>query len=62
MINRTPLIFDESKLGRKGFVTPKNTVGYFNLKDYLPNNVIRNELPNLPEVTEFQVVRHFTKL
>ena len=62
MINRTPLIFDESKQGRKGFVTPKNTVGNFNLKDFLPNNVTRNELPDFPEVTEFQVVRHFTKL
>ena len=38
MISKTPLIFDESKQGRKGFVTPRNTVGNFNLKDYLPNN------------------------
>ena len=62
MKNRTPLIFDESKQGRKGFITPKSTVKSFDLETFLPRNLIRNDYPPLPEVTEFQVVRHFTKL
>ena len=62
MKNSTPLIFDESKQGRKGFITPKSTVKNFDLEDFLPRNLIRNDYPSLPEVTEFQVVRHFTKL
>ena len=62
MYSKTPLIFNESKQGRKGFITPKSTVKSFNLKDFLPKNVIRRGYPVLPEVTEFQVVRHFTRL
>ena len=62
MNTRTPLIFKQSTNGRKGFVTPRSTVVSTDLKKVLPDSVLRNDYPELPEVTEFQVVRHYTKL
>ena len=62
MYTETPLIFNISKEGRKGYVTPRSTVDEYSLSDYLPKTIIRNDFPDLPEVTEFQIVRHFTNL
>ena len=62
MNTRTPLIFKQSTNGRKGFVTPESTVESTDLKKVLPDSVLRNDYPELPEVTEFEVVRHYTKL
>ena len=62
MYAETPLIFSISKEGRKGYVTPQSTVDEYSLSDYFPKTIIRNNFPELPEVTEFQIVRHFTNL
>ena len=62
MYAETPLIFSISKEGRKGYVTPRSTVNEYSLSDYFPKTIIRNNFPELPEVTEFQIVRHFTNL
>lgn len=54
-----PLIFELSKPGKIGF-----TIDNEDLKDIfldLPEDLIRKEL-NLPEVSEPEVVRHFTRL
>ena len=62
MIAKTQLIFKYSKEGRKGFKVAKCTVGEYALKDNIPSELLRTNNPNLPEVTEFQVVRHYTNL
>ncbi len=62
MYAETPLIFSISKEGRKGYLTPQSSVDEYILSDYLPKTIIRNNFPELPEVTEFQIVRHFTNL
>ena len=62
MINKTPLIFNQSQSGRTGYQVPKSTVGDFSLDQFINRKFIRKKIANLPEVTEFQVVRHFTNL
>ena len=56
---REPLIFELSKPGR-GAVTqfPPNVAGSVRV----PENLRRRSLPALPEVSELQAVRHFTRL
>lgn len=55
------LIFELSKQGRKGYTLPENQ-----FKDYalssLPETVRRENTPELPEVSEFDVVRHYTNI
>jgi len=55
------LIFELSRPGRKGYELPKNEYGRDVLKD-LPSDLLRKELPELPEVSELDVVRHYTNL
>ena len=53
----TPLIFQQGQEGRANrYVEPGPP-----LDEYLPKNVLRDELP-LPDNTELDVVRHFTRL
>jgi glycine dehydrogenase subunit 2 len=53
----TPLLFEESAEGRRGFSLPKPGVP----ETPVPENLRRNSL-ELPELSEAQVVRHFTRL
>ena len=62
MIANTQLIFKYSKEGRKGFRVAKCTVNECALEVNIPSKLLRKNKPNLPEVTEFQVVRHYTNL
>lgn len=56
-----PLIFERSKQGRKGCIPPECDVPEVPLETLLGDS-LRKELPELPEVSELDVVRHFTKL
>ena len=62
MYKKTPLIFEDSKPGRKGYKIDEGTVEKTSLDKFINKNVLRKNLADLPEVTEFQVVRHFTNL
>lgn len=62
MIIDTPLIFEKSKKGCVGFKVSKSTIPDIELDVFIPKNFIRSEDLNLPELTEFQVVRHYTNL
>ena len=55
------LIFELSKEGRKGYTLPENKINGYALSS-LPENMKRNEAPELPEVSEFDVVRHYTNI
>ena len=55
------LIFEKSKKGRKGYRLPKLDVEEVNLEKLIPQEYMREEL-NLPELSELEVVRHYTKL
>ncbi len=58
----TKLIFEISKEGRKGHVLPKSDVGYKNSADLIPQNYLRDSAPDLPQVPENEIMRHYVKL
>ncbi|WP_461830248.1 aminomethyl-transferring glycine dehydrogenase subunit GcvPB [Aquifex sp.] len=55
------LIFEKSRKGRKGYRLPDLDVEEVELTDVIPEGYLREEL-NLSEVSELDVVRHYTKL
>lgn len=60
--NYDKLIFELSKEGRVGYSLPKSEFDGCCMCSELPANLCRETLPILPEVTEFDVVRHYTNL
>ena len=61
-----PVIFQLGRKGRKGYIVPKvedeirQTVG--NVLADLPKEMTRQTLPELPELSEVEVVRHYMRL
>jgi glycine dehydrogenase subunit 2 len=56
------LIFDRSAPGRVGYDLPRLDVPSPNLETALGSDNIRDLIPDFPEVSEMDVVRHFTRL
>ncbi|MBU7005757.1 aminomethyl-transferring glycine dehydrogenase subunit GcvPB [Phosphitispora fastidiosa] len=56
------LIFEMSKPGRRGVSLPESDVPERELSALIPQEYLRDEAPGLPEVSEIDVVRHFTEL
>ncbi|MEW5815953.1 MAG: aminomethyl-transferring glycine dehydrogenase subunit GcvPB [Spirochaetota bacterium] len=59
---KDPLIFEVSKQGRKGYSLPDPGVPLRSLSEFFPARYLRAEKPELPEVSEVDVVRHYTGL
>ena len=57
-----PLIFELSVPGRRGTTFPRPETAFKENKTALPHDVTRKKAPRLPEVSEFDVVRHFTRI
>lgn len=57
-----PLIFELSKVGRISFSLPELDVPENDLSNVLPSEFMREEEPELPEVSELQLIRHYTAL
>ena len=57
-----PVIFERSRPGRVGFALPALDVPPIVPGDVLPEETLRADEPLLPEVSEVDVVRHFTRL
>ena len=57
-----PLIFERSSSGRVGYALPPLDVPPVEPSDVLPAQALRGDAPVLPEVSEIDVVRHFTRL
>ncbi len=62
MNNITPIIFTQSKDGRKGFSTPNNDISGFNINEIIDEKYLRKQKVNLPQVSEPQIARHFVNL
>jgi len=62
MIQLEPLIFQISSPGREGCSLPASDVPEAPLADLLPADIIREKDAELPEVSEVDVIRHFTRL
>jgi len=54
------LIFEKSVAGRKGYTLPKLDVEKTDIS--IPNELLRAEDINLPEVSESEIARHFVRL
>jgi glycine dehydrogenase subunit 2 len=57
-----PLIFEQSKAGRISYSLPALDVPELDVNEILPSQFIREEAPELPEVSELQLIRHYTAL
>lgn len=56
------VIFELSSEGRKGYTLPKLDVPQIEPSELLPKNLLREDEIDLPEVSEVDVVRHYTAL
>jgi glycine dehydrogenase subunit 2 len=55
-------IFQNSKKGRQGYSFETHEVDGKKISDFLPEHFTRKIAPRLPELSEFDVMRHFTRL
>jgi glycine dehydrogenase subunit 2 len=63
MLNQPlPLIFELSKTGRAGYSLPEMDVQQVDLNSLLPAGYLREEEAELPEVSELDIMRHYTAL
>lgn len=57
-----PLLFERSKEGRTSYSLPELDTESFDLESELDEAYIRKEAPELPEVSELDIIRHYTGL
>ncbi len=62
MMRDERLIFEKSVEGRIGYSLPKNDVPAVDLHETYGEGLLRKTSPAVPEVSEVDVVRHYTKL
>ncbi|HXZ37365.1 MAG TPA: aminomethyl-transferring glycine dehydrogenase subunit GcvPB, partial [Thermodesulfobacteriota bacterium] len=62
LVLNEPLIFEKGAKGRKAYSLPKLDVEKVNPQKAWPQRFIRRELEGFPEMSEVDVVRHFTRL
>jgi glycine dehydrogenase subunit 2 len=56
------LIFELSKPCHKGYSLPDCSFANDSIESLIPQKFIRKTAPNLPEVSEVDVVRHYTNI
>ena len=57
-----PLIFEKSSSKREAFSLPSSDVPEVDVKNSLPDGLLRKEIEGFPEVSEVDVVRHFVRM
>src|SRR5437867_3967140 len=57
-----PLLFELGSPGRRAFDLPKLDVPEKKVADVVDPNLLREELSGMPELSEVDVIRHFTRL
>lgn len=62
MNKQKSLIFEISRPGRKAYSLPECDVPEISIEDMTDKKYLREEKPDLPEVSELDAVRHFTRL
>ena len=56
------LLFEEGSPGRRAFDLPKLDVPSRSVTDIIDPKLLRNDIPGMPELSEVDVIRHFTRL
>jgi glycine dehydrogenase subunit 2 len=62
LIQEEPLIFEKGGKGRKGYSLPHWDIEKVEAKNFIPSHLLRKDLQGFPELSEVEVVRHFTRL
>jgi len=62
LIQDEPLIFEQGGEGRKGYSLPRWDVEKAKDRKLIPSHLLRKELIGFPQLSEVEVVRHFTRL
>ena len=62
LIQDEPLIFERGGEGRKGYSLPRWDVAETEAKNLIPSHLLRENLKGFPQLSEIDVVRHFTRL
>jgi glycine dehydrogenase subunit 2 len=57
-----PLLFERSSPGKKGYQLPPLDVPAVNPSEALGSTNVRSDIAGFPEVSEVEVIRHFTRL
>ena len=57
-----PLIFELTKPGRVGYSLPEMDIPEVPIEQLLPDEYVRKEAAELPEVSELDIMRHYTAL
>ena len=57
-----PLLFDLGSPGRKGYSLSQSPSSQTEISTLLPSGEVREEIEGMPELSELDVVRHFTRL
>ncbi len=56
------LVFEEGSAGRRGFDIPKLDVPERDLDSLIGRDMLRDDIDGMPELSELDVIRHFTRL
>lgn len=62
LIFNEPVIFERGAPGRKGYSLPESELSGGEAEVDIEKELLREQEPLLPEVSEFDVIRHFTRL
>ena len=57
-----PTVFEEGRAGKRGYALPPLDVPEIDLEEALGASFLRAAPPSIPELSEPEVVRHFTRL
>ncbi len=62
LIQDEPLLFEQGGEGRRGYSLPRWDVEEAEAEKAIPSRLLRKELEGFPQLSEVDVVRHFTRL
>jgi len=62
LIQDEPLIFEQGGKGRRGYSLPRWDVEEVETHTVIPPDLLRKDLEGFPQLSEIDVVRHFTRL
>src|SRR5215472_11768633 len=62
IVQNEPLLFEQSSPGKHGYQLPPLDVPPVDAEKALGRPNVRKEIEGFPEVSEFEVLRHFTRL